>query len=334
MAIKSNGGRVVRNRKLVNYSKYGYIFSIPFVVAFLIFSLYPVIYTTVIGFTDLKGLGITTFKFQEDPFTNFKTIISNATFKIALKNTVIIWIGNFIPQIGIALLLTAWYTDNRTKIKGKGVFKVLFYLPNIITSATIAILFSTLFGYPMGPMNDVLKTLGFIKEPFYFMNDKKIAQGLVMFIQFWMWYGYTMVTLVSGVIGIDPAIFEAAEIDGASRTQTFFFITIPCIRTIMLFTLVTSMIGGLNMFDIPKLLVNASGPDNSTLTTSVFIYNQAFSGSYMYARAAAASMMMFVVIVILSCAIFYILRDKDEEQLAKLRKADRKAERKAMAGGM
>ena len=324
----------MRNRKLVNYSKYGYIFSIPFVVAFLIFSLYPVIYTTVIGFTDLKGLGITTFKFQEDPFTNFKTIISNATFKIALKNTVIIWIGNFIPQIGIALLLTAWYTDNRTKIKGKGVFKVLFYLPNIITSATIAILFSTLFGYPMGPMNDVLMTLGFIKEPFYFMNDKKIAQGLVMFIQFWMWYGYTMIILISGVLGISLDIFEAAEVDGANGWQTFWYVTIPNIRTILLFTLVTSLIGGLNMFDIPKLFM-LGGPDNATTTTSVFIYNLAFSGTYQYNRAAAASMIMFVIIVAVSLIMFYMLRDRDEAkekaQIRKVKKINRKQNREASA---
>lgn len=323
----------MKNKKLVNYSKYGYLFSIPFVVAFLIFSLYPIVYTAVIGFTDLAGLGKTDWKFlTNDIFANYKAILNNETFHTALQNTVKIWICNFIPQIGVALLLTAWYTDTRTKIKGKGFFKVIFYLPNIITAATVAILFSSFFGYPMGPVNDLLVRFGFLDEPFFFTNNKGIAQGIVVFIQFWMWYGYTMVTLVSGVIGIDPAIFEASEIDGANRPQTFFYITLPCIRTIMLFTLVTSLIGGLNMFDIPKLLVMWSGPDNATLTTSVFIYNQAFSGSYFYNRAAACSMIMFVIIVILSLLLFYILRDKDEEALQKKLKAERKAERKAMAG--
>jgi len=134
-----------------------------------------------------------------------------------------------------------------------------------------------------------------------------------------MWYGYTMITLISGVLGISPDIFEAAEVDGANRTQTFFLITIPNIKTILLFTLVTSLIGGLNMFDIPKMYLNG-GPDNSTLTTSVFIQNQAFSGSYLYNRAAAASMIMFVIICILSAILFFALRDRDEAIANKERK--------------
>ena len=154
---------------------------------------------------------------------------------------------------------------------------------------------------------------------------------LIAFIQFWMWFGYTMITLISGVIGIDPSIFEAAEIDGANRVQTFFLITLPCIRTIMLFTLVTSLIGGLNMFDIPKCFLDG-GPDNATLTTSVFIYNQAFSGSYIYNKAAAASMIMFVIIVVFSSLLFYMLRDKDVAKLKKMKRQQAKAAR--LAGGI
>lgn len=304
------------NKKKVRYAKYGYLFCIPFTIAFLIFSLYPIIYTAVIGFTDLKGLGMTDFHLLEDPLRNFKTILANPSFREAFGNTVVIWIANFIPQIALALLLTAWFTDRRSKIKGQGIFKVLFYMPNIITAASIAILFKALFEYPMSPMNDLFMSLGLIDQPFQFLMDKGIARGIVAFIQFWMWYGYTMVILISGVLGISPEIFEAAEVDGANKIQTFFLITIPNIKTILLFTLVTSLIGGLNMFDIPKLFL-LGGPDNATLTTSVFIYNQAFSGSYMYNRAAAASLIMFVIICILSAFTFFLMRDRDDEKRAK-----------------
>jgi multiple sugar transport system permease protein len=125
-----------------------------------------------------------------------------------------------------------------------------------------------------------------------------------------MWYGHTMIVLIAGVLGISPTLFEAAEIDGASAPQIFFRITLPRLKTIVLYTLVTSTIGGLQMFDIPKLFL-LGGPDSATLTTSVFIYNQAFSGSYLYNRAAAASMIMFVIISILSALLFFILRDRD-----------------------
>jgi cellobiose transport system permease protein len=314
-------------RKRVNYAKYGYIFCIPFVVVFLIFSFYPIIYTTVIGFTDLKGFGKIDYDFLKEPFNNFKTIVSNDSFQKALRNTIIIWVINFIPQILLALLFSAWFTNNRRKIKGQGFFKVMFYMPNIITASTIAILFNSLFLYPIGPVNDLLMTLGFITEPINFSLKSFGAKLMVAFIQFWMWYGYTMLILIAGILGINPELFEAAEIDGASGRQVFFRITLPNLRTIMIFTLVTSMVGGLNMFDIPKMLYNG-GPDRSTLTSSLFIFNQAFSGSYMYNRAAAASMIMFVIIAILSGVIFYVLRDK---YAIKQRKIERNVRRKLAA---
>lgn len=324
----------MKSRKLVNYAKYGYIFSIPFALTFLIFSLYPILYTIIIGFTDLKGLGRTDIHFETgDIFVNFKSVLSNKIFRTALGNTFLIWIVNFIPQIGLALLLTAWFTDRRTKIKGQGLFKVLFYMPNIITAATVAILFNSLFGYPKGPVNDLLSRLGMTKTAINFLVSKSNARAIVAFIQFWMWYGYTMVMLISGVIGINPEIFEAAELDGASKTQTFFRVTLPCIRTILLFVLVTSLIGGLNMFDVPQLFL-LGGPNNGTITTSIFIYKQAFSGSYQYNNAAAASLIMFVIIMFFSAILFVILRDKDEDKMRKLKRQQMRSEmRNKIAGG-
>ncbi len=314
----------LKKNKQFSYAKYGYLFCLPFTIAFLIFSFYPTLYTAIIGFTDLKGIGMTSFHFlKDDPFKNFRDILHNAMFLTSLQNTVKIWISNFIPQILLALILTAWYTDTRTKIKGQGFFKVMFYMPNIITAASIAILFKTLFDYPMSPANDIAVSLKLASQPVNFLINKTVARGIIAFIQFWMWYGYTAIILMSGVLGINTEIFEAAAVDGATRAQTFFLITLPNLKTILLFTLVTSLIGGLNMFDIPKLFL-LGGPDNATLTTSVFIYNQAFSGGYLYNRAAAASMIMFIIICICSGILFYLLRDRDEVKLQKEIKKQRK----------
>ena len=327
----------MKNKKLVNYSKYGYLFAIPFMIAFCIFTLYPICYTLFIGFTNYEGAIPKKLEVLKDPMENFKYIFkklpdgSKSYFLQGLGNTVKIWIINFIPQLGLALILTAWFTDNRVKVKGQGFFKVVFYLPNIITAATVAMLFRNLFGYPIGPINDILKTLHIVKEPFYFLNKKVPTRVIVEFIQFWQWYGSTMITLIAAVIGINPEIFEAAEIDGASRTQKFIRITIPCIRPIMLFTLVTSMIGGLSMFDIPMCLANG-GPDNATLTLAVYIYNTAFNKPYKYNRAAAASVVLFIIIIICSCTLFYLMRDKDAAKLAKLKKAELKQAKLAAKG--
>ena len=298
--------------KGVSYAKYGYLFSLPFIIAFLIFMLYPTLFTAVIGFTDFKGVATTTFKFLEHPFDNFVSIFKNQTFRNSLVNTITIWVMNFIPQISLALLLTAWFTNRSRKIYGQGAFKVLFYLPNIITAATVAVLYAAIFGYPVGPVNDIIQSLHLTNGPFDFTTSPWAARIVVAFIQFWQWYGYTTIILISGVLGINPELFEAAEIDGASPSQTFFKVTLPCMRTILVFTLITSLIGGLNMFDIPKLYIWNGGPANMTMTTSVFIYSQAFSGSYLYNKAAAASMIMFVIIAILSGVTFFLMRDRSE----------------------
>lgn len=317
----------MKRKNSLNYARYGYIFSLPFIITFLIFSLYPTIYTGILGFTDRKGLIDSGTHFLENPFENFSLILSNSTFQISIQNTVLIWVMNFIPQIFLALLLTAWLTSRQNRLRGKGFFKVMFYMPNIITAATVAILFSSLFGYPMGPVNSLVTSWGISDSPINFLVNKWNSRIIVAFIQFWMWYGYTMIILVSGVLGISPEIYEAADLDGASGVQTFFKITIPNLQTILLYTLITSLIGGLNMFDISRLF-NQGGPDNATLTTSAFIYNQAFSGSYMYNRASAASMIMFVIIAFFSGVIFFLMRDKDQEKQRKTAKKMASAQKK------
>jgi multiple sugar transport system permease protein len=144
-----------------------------------------------------------------------------------------------------------------------------------------------------------------------------------------MWYGYTMLIVISGILGLNPQMYESADIDGASAFKQFFFITLPNLRTILIFILVTSIIGGLNMFDIPMMYSNG-GPAGGTVTASLYIYGQAFAGSYRYNTASAASVLMFIIIAILSSIIFYIMRDKDEIRLRKYKKAEEKA-RKAAA---
>lgn len=313
----------------MSYAKYGYLFALPFIIIFLIFTLYPTIYTFVLAFTDAHGVG-NEIKFLEEPFDNFRKILTNKTFLTSFKNTVKLWIMNFIPQITLSMVLTAWFTARRITIKGQGFFKVMFYMPNIITAATIAILFNALFGYPDGPINDVYMAITNSPKGFDFFTSKTASQVIVAFIQFWIWYGNTMIVLISGVLGISPDIYEAADIDGANSAQIFFQITIPNLKTVLLYTLVTSLIGGLNMFDIPKLF-NKGGPDMATSTTSVFIYDKAFKGKQLFAQAATASILMFIVIAACSALLFYLMRDKDAIAAEKVKKAEQKARRKGMS---
>ena len=311
----------MKRKRLVSYSKYGYLFAIPFFVAFLIFTLYPIMYTLLIAFTNQKGIIPPKLKIASDPLDSFKYLFKprGATGKMSyfldsLINTAKIWIINFIPQLTLALLLAAWFTDNRVKVKGQGFYKVVFYLPNIITAATIAILF------------------GIFKKAFYFLDNGMASRGIVEFIQCWQWYGSTMITLIAAVIGINPEIFEAAEIDGAGRWRKFWNITLPSVRPIMLFTLVTSMIGGLSMFDIPMLF--GEGKQKLGLQTiAIYIYQTALKDPYMYNRAAAASIILFLIIMVISVFLFWLLRDKDAAKLAKMKKQEMKRA-KALGRGL
>lgn len=317
----------MKNNKSFSYAKYGYLFSIPFVVVYAIFSLYPTLNTAILGFTDSKGMtGLTQWNFlpKEKIFNNFVQLFKNPMFMMSFKNTLILWVVNFIPQICLALLLTAWFTSRRNELRAQGLFKVVFYMPNIITAASIAILFNKLFAYPIGPVNSLLQGLHIVDEPINFINKVGSTRGIISFIQFWMWYGYTMIILISGVLGINPDLYEAAELDGASNSQMFWKITIPNLKTILLYTMITSMIGGLNMYDIPQLF-NKGNPANSTLTTNMYIYNQAFSGSYMYARAAAASMVMFIIIAIASVLVFLAFNDDEGKAKREAKRAARLA---------
>ena len=316
----------MRKGKHHGYAKYGYIFSIPFMVAFILFSLYPIVYTALIGFTDLKGLGMTNFHFlTEDPFRNFKIILTNPSFQQALRNTVFLWICNFIPQILLALLLTAWFTDKRSKVKGQGLFKVLFYMPNIITAATVAILFNALFGYPMGPVNDLLVRLGITNEPVNLLINKAVAKGVVIFIQTWMWFGNTMIMMMSGILGINPSLFEAANIDGANSRQVLTKVTLPLLRPMVVYTLITSMIGGLQMFDIPYLYHSDKNAVNEHLrTVAIFVYENfhvADMKNVRYGYSGAASVLLFLITVVLGIFVFRMNRDADEARKKKERRA-------------
>ncbi|WP_343258173.1 sugar ABC transporter permease [Ruminococcus champanellensis] len=245
------------------------------------------------------------------------------------QNTIIIWLGNFVPQIILSLLLAVWFTDAKLKIPGKGFFKVIMYMPNIITAASVSALFLVLFGDgKYGAINSLLLSKEMIVEPIRFITDKTNSRILVMFIQTWMWFGNTMIMLMSGIMGINPSLFEAANIDGANSFQIFRKVTLPLLRPIMVYTLITSMIGGLQMFDIPYLLHTGNTLVPHIQTAAVFVYEKFHKTPYSpsYGYSAAASVILFFITGILGIFVFFFNRDKDEaERKKKLKKLKKQA---------
>ena len=301
-------------RKSISYDKYGYLFVAPFVIVFLVFQLYPIFFTFRTSLTDAA----TWAKVLDNKiigFDNFAKLFAFGTevsdfFWKSIGNTVIMWLFNFVPQISMALILASWFTDSRMRLKFQGGFKVLIFMPNIITAATIGILFMALMGYPVGPINTLLQQFGLQNAPFEFMRNVSMARGTVSFIQWWMWYGNTMIIMIAGILGINPALFEAALVDGCSSRQTFWKITLPLIKPILLYNLVTSLVGGLTMFDIPHLMTQGA-PDYTTNTVARFIYQQGFEAPNNFNIASAASVVLFGIIVICSLILSALMKDRD-----------------------
>jgi len=284
-----------------SYSKWGYIFLIPFFAVFIIFSLIPLINTFYNSFFESYMSGLKKIGPNFVGLKNFATILASDLPKYA-GNTVIIWLMGFIPQIVLSLILAVWFTDLRLRLKCTSFFKTIIYMPNLIMAAAFAMLFFTIFS-DIGPINGILMSLGFIKEPVRFLSMTPTTRGLIGLMNFLMWFGNTTILLMAAIMGVDTQLFEAAEMDGATSTQIFFKVTVPLIRPILIYVLITSMIGGIQMFDVPQVLTNGEGTPNRTSMTLIMYLNKLLY-SKNYGLAGALSVILFIVTGILSLLVF------------------------------
>lgn len=289
-------------------SVYGYVFTLPFLIVFLIFNLWPTIYTFLLSFGNLKGLKS---DFQIIGFANFAKLVGDKYFWGAVGNTFIIWGLNFAPQLGLALLFAVWLTNTKLNLRGKNAFRALFYMPNLLTATSVAILYRSLFAYPVGPVNQLLLKFGLVTEAFNFFRSVPASRLIVAFIQWWMWCGQTLILLMAAITAISPSLYESAVIDGANEWQCTWKITVPMLRPMMFYLLITSMVGGMQMFDIPFLITGMHGePDFKIRTTAVYMYNIAFQGRNDYSYAAAISIGMFIITIILALFINKITQER------------------------
>ena len=213
----------------------------------------------------------------------------------------------------IALLLGVplgiWLGDNR--FPGRGVLLVLnrtlMGMPPVVCGLLFYMLFSN-----VGPINQILTQLGWIDIPIDFFNIRFTVRGLICLMNFLMWFGNTTILLMAGIMGIDQSLFEAANIDGASSLQVFFKVTLPLLMPILVYTIITALIGGLQMFDVPQVLTNALGTPNRTSTTLVMYLNNYLKTSKNYGMSGAISVVIFVITGLLSLVVFKSLTKQEE----------------------
>ena len=311
---------MIKKRKSISYAKWGYIFILPFFLSFFIFSFIPLIDTIRYSFYEYYRSGLKEVGPNFVGLANYVALFKSDLLRY-MGNTFILWIIGFIPQIVIALILAAWFTDARLKIHGQQFFKVVIYLPNLIMASAFAMLFFTMFSNA-GPINSILLNLGIISEPIDFMGSVSGTRALVGLMNFLMWFGNTAIMLMAAIMGISPDLFEAASLDGCSHTQAFFKITLPLIRPILSYTLITSLIGGLQMFDVPQILTNGQGSPDRTSYTLIMFLNSHLKASN-YGMAGALSVILFIVSGILCYIVYRMMNDDGEKRPRRHRDRDR-----------
>lgn len=299
-----------RNKKAVSYNKWGYIFLIPFVAVYVVFSLIPLFNTVYNSFFENYRSGLTQIGPNFVGLANYIKLLSAGDLWTYAQNTMIMWIMCFIPQILISLLLGAWFSDPQLRLRAAGFFKTVIYLPNLIMASAFAMLFFTLFS-DSGPINSILMNLGLTEQPFKFLSNIWGARSLVAFMNFCMWFGNTTILLMAGMMGIDTSLFETARVDGATSTQIFFRITLPLLKPILIYVMITSLIGGLQMFDVPQILTNGTGdPMRSTMTLVMYLNKHLYSKNY--GMAGALSVLMLLITGALSILVFRFTRNRSE----------------------
>ncbi len=299
------------NNNVVKFNRWGYIFLIPFFVTYVIFSFIPLCSTIYNSFFENYRSGLKQIGPNFVGIQNYINLLGSPEIWKYLVNTLIMWIGGFLPQITIALLLAYWFSDPSLRLKGQRFFKTVIYMPNLIMASAFSMLFFALFS-DSGPINQIMLSLGWISEPYKFFQYVGASRALVMLMNFLMWFGNTTILLMAGMLGIDSSLYEAAQVDGATASQVFFKITMPILRPIFVYVLITSLIGGLQMFDVPQILTNGRGNPTDSLTTVIMLLNR-YLTSKDVGRGGALSVFLFIVTGILSLVVFRMNTSKDKD---------------------
>ncbi len=276
-----------------------YIFIAPFYILFVLFKLIPTLFSLFLAFQKWDGIG----SMQFIGWNNFRYLLTDGSFWLAVGNTLSIWVISTIPMLFFALVIA--FLLNAT-IHCKYLYQLAFFMPHVTSTVAVAIIFSSLFGNQFGLLNALLIMLGGHKIAW--LDSTWGIQLAIAAMIIWRWTGYNAIIYLAGLQTIPQTLYEAARIDGAQGAQIFFHITIPLLRPVVLFTVITSTIGGLQVFTEPQILVGDNGgPGSGGLTMVLYLYQQAFS-QYRFGYGAAVGWGLFIIIVLFSAVNWRIVQ--------------------------
>jgi ABC-type sugar transport system permease subunit len=267
-----------------------YLFIAPFYVAFLIFGLGPILFTFYLSLVDWSG-------FEQMRFVglhNFQLLFSDDLFWTALGNTLYLWLGHIFIMLALALALAILL--NAPWLKFRGVFRAIVYLPNVGATAAVALVFAMIFDTNYGVLNRLLHLVGL--PAVNWLGSADWSKPSIIILNVWNITGWFMLILLAGLQTVDPVLYEAAAIDGANGFRKLLHVTLPSLRKILFFCFIIETIGSLQIFTEP-LVLTQGGPDNSSLSLALYLYQSGITNLRL-GYAAAISLVLFVLTVAFS----------------------------------
>ncbi len=277
--------------KQIYRSRTLYLFISPFYILFLVFSVFPILFSIYLSVHKWDGIG----EMEYVGINNFRYMFGDQGFWQALANNIGLWLLGNVPQLMCALVIA--FVINLSIVRFKSFFKVAYFLPNVTSMVAVVIIFQSLFGSQYGLINFVLQNFGLEKVAWF--NSGFGVKVVIASMIAWRYMGYNAIIYLAGLQNIPKDLYEAAQLDGATMVQTFTRITLPMLRPVILFTVMMSTIGGFQIFTEPQVLAGSAAPYPGSETIVLYMYREAFK-FFHYGYAAAVSWVLFFIIGLLS----------------------------------
>lgn len=282
-----------------------YFFLSPYILFYLAFGLFPIVFSLYVSLTSWNGINEKTFVGWE----NYKFLFNpDSYFFQSIGNTLLFVVLTLPLQIAFGLLIASLLYSRW--VKWKGFFQLVNFLPYIVTPVAVGLMFNLLFDWQAGFVNKLLLHLGLIDEEIYWLGDPLYARLVIVLMLFWKGFGYTMIFYLAGLANIPKDLQEAAQVDGASWFRTFMSITLPLLKPVTAFIVITGVIGGFQLLEEPMLLFGGNGmaassaviggPERCCLTTVWNMYDTAFGTTTRYGLGAAIAYGLCVIIAFFS----------------------------------
>ncbi|MFC0628453.1 carbohydrate ABC transporter permease [Kribbella deserti] len=275
----------------------------PFFVLFAIFGAFPVLFSIYISFHSWNGIG----EMKWVGLEQYTYLFTDPEFWTAIVNTLIIWVLSTVPMLFLALVIA---NALHKTVRFRGFYRVAYFIPNITSVVAVTMVFGSIFSNNFGLLNAFLQSVGLDKIEW--LSQPWGIKIAIATIVTWRWVGYNAIIFLAGLQAISADVYEAAKVDGASSVQTFFRITVPMLRPVILFTAITSTIGGLQIFTESQVLLgNSGGPGAAGTTIVTYLYNSAFVDNQ-FGYGAAVGWALFVLIALFSIINWRLVGGRDK----------------------